>query len=165
MTTFRKYVLVVLAICSVAIAAYLLRNLFRTDRQLIEEMIEDMRTAVEEKDAGEFLDHLDKAYTDSYGHSFEDVKGILFYVFQKKRKLQVELREVEIALEKGSSTATVMFRAYVYGGSGGQLLFPRKEDTKIQLSVEKKDGEWRVTSATFLREDLEDLETFDEPSL
>jgi len=109
------------------------------DEVLLRQNITDMQTALEQRQAGEFLQYIAEDYQDNYGQDIKSLKRLLLANFIRHSNINTFINNIEITISGG--TATITFTATLTGGQG---LIP--DSGRIYTATTK----WRKQSSDWL---------------
>lgn len=113
------------------------------DRALIQQRLQQMARAVEQRQVAGFLEGVDKDFLGQGSLRKANLAGLLLLQFRQHPAITVRLTAVEIQLGE-ASRATASFEAHV-SGQGGWL--GQGRELHIQSRWHKHAGEWRVERA------------------
>jgi hypothetical protein len=123
------------------------RPLLVSEEARIRKGVEEGVQAIQTKDLGKCLRHVSLHYKDEYGLTYVGLKGLLSRIFQEFDALEIDLRNLRIAL-LDEETASVTFGLKVkvsYGGQKVYLLGSGDFSNRIKMSFIKEGGRWKVT--------------------
>ncbi|GMR09077.1 MAG: hypothetical protein BMS9Abin26_2090 [Gammaproteobacteria bacterium] len=109
------------------------------DEVLLRQNITDMQTALEQRQAGDFLQHVAEDYQDNYGQDIKSLKRLLLANFIRHSNINTFINNIEVTISGG--TATITFTATLTGGQG---LIP--DSGRIYTVITK----WRKQSSDWL---------------
>lgn len=125
----------------------------KTDEDRVKKVITKFQEAIEEKALRSALDKISHAYRDPRGNDFDGIKGILSYYVFRHQRVAVYIPAIDVVVE--GSTAKALFQAVLSGGakmdSLGDLLPEALGVYQFEVALDREDGGWKVTSATWER--------------
>jgi hypothetical protein len=124
-----------------------------TEEDKVKKVITVVQKAAEEKKISAVLDHVSKSYLDPQGNDYNGIKGLLAFYFVRHQKVSVYIPNIDIVV--AGPAAKVKFQAILTGrGTGeseGGILPEALGAYNFDVSVNKEDGQWKVTSAKWER--------------
>jgi len=120
-----------------------------SDEEQIKAAVVEMAKAAEAKDVSAVKGHISKNYKDPAGNDYNAMKGILAYYFMQPEGISVFLREqkVELRGEKGYDTVRAVISRGGKVDSAVSVLPSEAGGFILDLTFEKEDGDWMLTSA------------------
>ncbi len=116
--------------------------------QGIRAALEDMATALEQRDSGVIGNHLDEQFQSNGGHGIsnrKDAMRLLLAVFYRHQSISVTLTNIEVTPDgMNRDRASASFNALTTGGDGG-LLPASAQLYRVESDWQLSDGEWRMT--------------------
>lgn len=112
--------------------------------------LENMASALEQRDSGVIGDHLDENFHSSgQGHGIsnrKDAMRMLLAVFYRHQSISVTLTNIEVTPDgMNRDRASATFNALTTGGDGG-LLPATAQLYRVESDWQLSDGEWRMTA-------------------
>ena len=121
-----------------------------TEEDKIRNMISSLQKAVKNKDTGDVLGQLSKAYRDPQGNDYNGIKGLLLFYFMKHRSVNVYVPSLDISVDNNAARAS--FQAVLTGAGTDQGLLPEAFGVyEFNLVLQKESGAWKITSAKWER--------------
>lgn len=122
----------------------------------VKNVITDIQTAGEEKDAGKIMNHLSKAYRDPQGLNYEGIKRLLLGYFFRYPKISAYINNLDISVQNTSARA-VFQTILTSGDKTGSVtdIIPHSLGIwDFDVSLKKESNRWKVTSAEWTQVDV-----------
>ena len=117
-----------------------------SDEDLIREMIDDAARAAVEKDIKGITEHVSDSYKDEYGNDRDALKGLLFVYFRQYERINVYVRDTEVAVEGDRAEASV--KVVFTGGETlediGDVVPSSGGGYLLEIKLEREGGDWKV---------------------
>lgn len=129
--------LVVLILCGVL--AWLVFKPGPTDKEQIEQVIENIKTAVEDKSPTQIMENISSDYKDESGLSYRKVNLLARQILRSVGQIKAEITDFSEPQIHGNS-ASVRMTVHVTASDGGQV----SHDIHGQVTVTfRREGNWR----------------------
>lgn len=114
-----------------------------TDEEKIEALIRDAAEKAEAKDIRGVMKHVSESYKDKQGNSRDQIRGLLFFYFQRYEKIGIFIRGTEIEVEGDNATAEVKL---IFTG-GAEIIPESGSGYILDLKLKREDDDWLVVRA------------------
>ena len=116
-------------------------DFFASEEDRIRELLYQVQRSCKERDIASILEVLDPEFRDSEGHTKEDVRKLLLFIFfQQRRSLEFTYEQISIKLAPNKRSAKVFL--FVKG-------VENKARGEVRLTLRRHQGKWKVWNAQY----------------
>jgi hypothetical protein len=136
-------ILLLLAIPPVLVSGAISCSKKKSDKDLIQELIDSSRKAAEEKRPGGVTVHLTEDFRDNHGNDKQTVKAVLIREMMNNNNLSAYITTTDISVNGNEATALV--KVIVTGSAG--LIPDHMDHIRIDLKLRRETDGWMIYSA------------------